>query len=148
MVVTISFAFLRALLFINVTIICRCDGIPESEMLLHLQVHGRRYEKIDLRGFNKITGVALFRECEKRALSEGMIKSDAKFSRKEFHFKIYQSTSLHGHELLGPTVDVTFCRIFGPSLLPTLIFHRYHLTTVIQRLKLATSAPKRTVVFV
>jgi hypothetical protein len=51
----------------------------ESDLLKHLQICGRRYEKIDLRGCNKLTGTVLFRESEKRALSEGLIKTDAVF---------------------------------------------------------------------
>jgi hypothetical protein len=56
----------------------------ESDLLKHLQICGRRYEKIDLRGCHKLTGTVLFRESEKRALSEGLIKSDAVFECIDF----------------------------------------------------------------
>ena len=75
----------RSTFFLNKYFDCRCDRIIESDLLRHLQIHGRRYEKIDLRGCNKLTGTVLFRECEKRALSEGLIKSEAIFDCKETH---------------------------------------------------------------
>jgi hypothetical protein len=62
----------------------RCDNIIESDLLKHLQSCGRRYTKIDLRGCNKLTGTVLFRECEKRSLSEGLIKSDSVFDCEKF----------------------------------------------------------------
>ncbi len=64
----------------------------ESDLLKHLQLCGRRYEKIDLRGCNKLTGTVLFRESEKRALSEGLIKSEAIFECKEQSF-----VGVHAH---------------------------------------------------
>jgi hypothetical protein len=60
----------------------RCDHIIESDLLRHLQLYGRRYGKIDLRGCNKLTGTVLFRECEKRALSEGLISNEAIYDCK------------------------------------------------------------------
>ena len=66
----------------------RCDHVLESDLLKHLQIYGRRYQKIDLRGCNKLTGTVLFRECEKRALSEGIIKSEAIFDCKKILHRI------------------------------------------------------------
>jgi hypothetical protein len=72
-------------------------------LLKHLQIHGRRYEKIDLRGCNKLTGTVLFRECEKRSLSEGLIKSDSVFDCENFrNFLTPKLTNIH----LGPKVVV------------------------------------------
>ena len=64
----------------------------ESDLLKHLQLCGRRYEKIDLRGCNKLTGTVHFREIEKHALSQSFIKPEAIFECKEQSF-----VGVHAH---------------------------------------------------
>jgi hypothetical protein len=75
--------------------------VLESDLLKHLQVHGRRYQKIDLRGCSKLTGTVLFRECEKRALSEGLIKSEAIFDCKKFSIYFILVDPFQGQKLLS-----------------------------------------------